>query len=69
MSIYKSPDTWAYIEVDTLTQVGRSDNPYNAPQKLDRAIRCMVACERTEGGRLNAHSETARCSIQGKGSA
>ena len=42
---------------------------YNAPQKLDRAIRCMVACERTEGGRLNAHSETARCSIQGKGSA
>gem|GEM_PF-6269497 len=42
---------------------------YTAPQKLDNAIRCMVACERTEGDRLDAHSETARCSIQGKSGA
>ncbi|MBN1294830.1 MAG: hypothetical protein JXB48_23540, partial [Candidatus Latescibacteria bacterium] len=27
---------------------------YNYPQKLDRAIRCMVACKRIEEARQNA---------------
>ena len=34
-------------------------NKYNYPQKLDRAIRCMIACKRIEEARQNAQSAEA----------
>ena len=41
---------------------------YNTPQKLDRGIRCMLACHnRTEVWHDAQHAKRTRCSFQGQG--
>jgi len=35
------------------------NSTYNYPQKLDRAIRCMIACKNIEEARQNAQSAEA----------
>lgn len=39
---------------------------YSSPQKLDRAIRCMLACRYQEEVWHGKHAQESRCGIQGK---